>query len=162
MPSLRRCRYDDYGEAFEPGDVIGCLLDRDNQTVSFAKNGVDLGVAFQIGPDMQRTGLKPALCGKGFHAQCNFDFAEFPIDGSPEQPTALWRGTGHVMRMRRHSRGSLRCSVPKRRYDCVGLIEPSHTPPPSRAAEPSPGPAEPKRRAAAPRHWAAEPGPRGC
>ena len=36
-----------YGDRFGQGDVIGITLDMDEGTLSFAKNGVDLGVAIQ-------------------------------------------------------------------------------------------------------------------
>ena len=29
------------------GDVVGALLNRTNKTISFVKNGIDLGVAFR-------------------------------------------------------------------------------------------------------------------
>lgn len=75
-------KFDDYGETYEEGDIIGCLLDRDSQTISFCKNGRDLGVAYKLSPDMQRIGLKPHVCGKGFKAACNFDGPmEYPIEG---------------------------------------------------------------------------------
>jgi len=75
-------KFDDYGETYEEGDIIGCLLDRENQTISFCKNGRDLGVAYKISVDMQRTGLKPHISGKGFMAACNFDGPfEYEVEG---------------------------------------------------------------------------------
>ena len=41
--------FSDYGDAFQPGDVIGVLIDRDFETINFAKNGVNLGKAFDVG-----------------------------------------------------------------------------------------------------------------
>lgn len=35
-----------YGQAWEAGDVIGCLIDLDRQIVSFCRNGEDMGPAF--------------------------------------------------------------------------------------------------------------------
>lgn len=35
-----------YGEVCCPGDVVGVLLDADKRTLSFTRNGKDLGVAF--------------------------------------------------------------------------------------------------------------------
>ena len=35
-----------YGEVCCPGDVVGVLLDADKRTLSFSRNGKDLGVAF--------------------------------------------------------------------------------------------------------------------
>lgn len=37
----------DYGQAWEAGDVIGCLIDLDQQVVSFCRNGEDMGPAFE-------------------------------------------------------------------------------------------------------------------
>jgi len=75
-------KFDDYGEAYVEGDIIGCLLDRDNQTISFCRNGRDLGVAFKLPPDLQRIGLKPHICGKGFMAAARFDGPmEYPVEG---------------------------------------------------------------------------------
>ncbi|KAJ3051946.1 hypothetical protein HK097_007053 [Rhizophlyctis rosea] len=37
----------DYGEEWSSGDVITALLDLDAETISFLRNGVDLGVAFE-------------------------------------------------------------------------------------------------------------------
>lgn len=75
-------KFEDYGEPFEEGDIIGCLLDRTKQTISFMKNGRDLGVAYKLPPDMNRIGLKPHICGKGFMAACKFDGPmEYPVDG---------------------------------------------------------------------------------
>lgn len=35
-----------YGALWSAGDVIGCAIDLDEGTVSFMRNGCDLGVAF--------------------------------------------------------------------------------------------------------------------
>jgi len=59
-------KFEDYGEGFQAGDVIGCLLDRDKQTISFCKNGKHLGVAFELAADVRMVGLKPHVCGKAF------------------------------------------------------------------------------------------------
>ncbi|KAJ3036591.1 hypothetical protein HDV00_002551 [Rhizophlyctis rosea] len=37
----------DYGEEWSPSDTITALLDLDNGTISYMRNGVDLGVAFE-------------------------------------------------------------------------------------------------------------------
>ena len=39
-------QFAEYGVAFGVGDIIGCTLDLDAGTISFSKNGTDLGVAF--------------------------------------------------------------------------------------------------------------------
>ncbi|CAK0796045.1 unnamed protein product, partial [Prorocentrum cordatum] len=75
-------KFEDYGEEFEEGDIIGCLLDREANTISYCKNGRDLGVAYKIPPDLLRIGLKPHICGKGFMAAATFDGPmEYPVEG---------------------------------------------------------------------------------
>jgi ATP-dependent RNA helicase DDX1 len=59
-------QFEDYGEGFQAGDIIGCLLDRDKQTISFCKNGKSMGVAFELPSDVRMVGLKPHICGKAF------------------------------------------------------------------------------------------------
>lgn len=39
-------QFADYGVPFGAGDIIGCTLDLDAGTISFSRNGTDLGVAF--------------------------------------------------------------------------------------------------------------------
>lgn len=75
-------KFEDYGEEYSEGDIISCLLDREAQTISFCKNGRNLGVAFKLPADLARIGLKPHICGKGFLAAARFDGPmEYPIDG---------------------------------------------------------------------------------
>ena len=38
--------FTDYGDTFSTGDRIGCCLDLDAGSISFTKNGTDLGIAF--------------------------------------------------------------------------------------------------------------------
>jgi len=75
-------QFEDYGEAFKEGDVIGCLLDRDNKVISFCKNGLDLGVAFKLEDGLDEVGLRPHVCGKGFSVAAKFDRPmEYPVEG---------------------------------------------------------------------------------
>lgn len=60
-----------YGAPFGQGDVIGCLLDRCDQTIRFAKNGTSFGIAFSLPPALHGVPLKPAACGKNFHVRLN-------------------------------------------------------------------------------------------
>jgi len=75
-------QFEDYGESYKDGDVIGCLLDRDAKVISFTKNGLDLGVAFKLDDSTDEVGLKPHVCGKGFSVAVKFDRPmEYPVDG---------------------------------------------------------------------------------
>jgi len=75
-------QFEDFGGAYEEGDVIGCLLDRETQTISFSKNGRGLGVAFTLPEDLHSVGLKPHICGKDFAAAVRLDGPmEYPVEG---------------------------------------------------------------------------------
>ena len=54
----------DYGTAYGLNDVIGCALDLDNRIISFYKNGVELGKAFDINPEFRNKALFPAVALK--------------------------------------------------------------------------------------------------
>lgn len=80
-------QFDDYGTAYGLNDVIGCALDLDNRVISFFKNGVDLGKAFDINPEFRNKALFPAValkvlkCSKGIWCcslltRCTFHLAE--------------------------------------------------------------------------------------
>lgn len=43
---VNRGKYEKYGESFTTGDVMGCCLDLTAGSISYTKNGKDLGVAF--------------------------------------------------------------------------------------------------------------------
>eukprot|EP01114_Cavostelium_apophysatum_P004652 TRINITY_DN1498_c0_g2_i1.p1 TRINITY_DN1498_c0_g2~~TRINITY_DN1498_c0_g2_i1.p1 ORF type:complete len:1661 (-),score=558.77 TRINITY_DN1498_c0_g2_i1:26-5008(-) len=49
-----------YGEPFGHGDIITVILNMDEETISFAKNGIDLGVAYNAG--FSGKTLYPAIC----------------------------------------------------------------------------------------------------
>lgn len=77
-------QFEDYGEPFDDGDVIGCLIDREAKAISFCKNGRDLGLAYTIPDDLDDVGLAPHVCGKGFAVVCKFDGKlEYPVDAHP-------------------------------------------------------------------------------
>jgi hypothetical protein len=62
----------EYGEPFSDGDTIGCLLDGFERTISFAKNGIMFGVAFELPRRMDHVLLYPAVWLKGCTIQLNF------------------------------------------------------------------------------------------
>lgn len=65
--------YADYGGPFHAGDVIGCIIDMEQSTISFTKNGQFTGVAFDnIPPSASETGMFPHLLMKNVKCQVNF------------------------------------------------------------------------------------------
>jgi len=77
-------KYEDYGEKYEGqiGSVLSCLIDRQEQTISFSINGRSLGIAFNIPTDCAEVPLFPAICGKGaWEASCAYTDFAFPEPG---------------------------------------------------------------------------------
>ncbi|KAI9561095.1 hypothetical protein GHT06_012051 [Daphnia sinensis] len=74
-------QFDDYGSAYGLNDVIGCALDLDNRVISFFKNGVDLGKAFDINPEFRNKALFPAVALK--NAEIEFNFGQKPFKFGP-------------------------------------------------------------------------------
>ena len=64
--------FDNYGEAYGNGDVVGCALDCDARVISFTKNGKSLGNAFDIPENLAGQALFPAVCLK--NAECHINF----------------------------------------------------------------------------------------
>ena len=57
--------FEDYGTTFgDRGDVVGCLLDLDNETIAWTKNDQYLGEAFRIPRDMAKNHFYPCVCTK--------------------------------------------------------------------------------------------------
>ncbi|KAF4522480.1 hypothetical protein B566_EDAN002565 [Ephemera danica] len=77
------CRqFDDYGEAYGKNDVLGCFLDLESKKISFSKNGVDLGVAFNIPGNMSDASFFPAVVLK--NAEMSFNFGKQPFKHPPK------------------------------------------------------------------------------
>lgn len=76
-------QFEDYGEPFGKSDVIGCCLDLDRGVVNFLKNGIDLGVAFQVPQFMQNDSFYPAVVLK--NAEMAFNFGQTPFKFPPPQ-----------------------------------------------------------------------------
>lgn len=74
-------QFDDYGEAFGMHDVIGCYLDLDNYSVSFSKNGQQLGNAFTINQQLRNSAFYPAVVLK--NAEMSFNFGATPFKHDP-------------------------------------------------------------------------------
>lgn len=65
--------FSDYGGAFRVGDVIGCIVDCDQGTISFMKNGQFMGVAFDnVPPTVMQTGIFPHILMKNVRVKVNF------------------------------------------------------------------------------------------
>lgn len=65
--------FEDYGGQFTKGDVIGCVIDMDQGTISFLKNGEFMGVAFDnVPPAAASTGVFPHLMMKNVTCKVNF------------------------------------------------------------------------------------------
>ncbi|CAK0899358.1 unnamed protein product, partial [Prorocentrum cordatum] len=57
--------FSDYGGPFRVGDVIGAIVDCDQGTISFMKNGQFMGVAFDnVPPTVMQTGIFPHILMK--------------------------------------------------------------------------------------------------
>ncbi|CAK0881498.1 unnamed protein product [Prorocentrum cordatum] len=57
-------RFADYGRSFGQGDVVGCLLNRDQRFVAFTLNGEYLGRAHSIPRDLDGVPLYPSVCAR--------------------------------------------------------------------------------------------------
>jgi len=81
--------FEEYGEKFEKGDIIGAFLDIEGDEVSmtFTKNGEDQGDAFQIPKsDLGDTALFPHILAKNVKFEVNFGMSGTfePIDAWKE------------------------------------------------------------------------------
>lgn len=81
-------QFDTYGAPYGQNDVIGCLLDWDSNTISFSKNGEDLGPAFQIPGQVQGKALFPAICLKNAELVINFGEQKLQY-GPPKKSVGL-------------------------------------------------------------------------
>lgn len=91
--------FTDYGAPFGDGDTIGCLVDRDQRTIQFSKNGTMFPVAFEIPSSLDSTPLKPAVCGKRFKVKLRSSPPfQFPVTGYsavlPEPPRPAQPASG--------------------------------------------------------------------
>jgi len=63
----------EFGGSYGPGDVIGCIIDVDNLTLAFTKNGRFQGIAHQnLTPACKTQGLFPHVLLKNVDIQVNF------------------------------------------------------------------------------------------
>ncbi|KAL2098591.1 hypothetical protein ACEWY4_005071 [Coilia grayii] len=86
------CTTEDYGEAFDENDVVGCFINFDGEEVeiSFAKNGKDLGVAFSVSKEtLSGQTLFPHVLCHNCAVEFNFGQQEAPFFPVPEGFTFL-------------------------------------------------------------------------
>lgn len=74
----------DYGTAFGEGDVIGTYLDLESEpkTLTYTKNGEDLGVAMSLTVNLEEKPLFPHIMIRNVKVECNFgenDETWFPV-----------------------------------------------------------------------------------
>lgn len=74
-------QFDSYGEAFGMHDVIGCYLNLVEGEIRFAKNGEDLGVAFNLNVQQKSQTFFPAVVLK--NAEMSFNFGAQPFKYPP-------------------------------------------------------------------------------
>jgi hypothetical protein len=78
-------QYSEYGDKFQgrSGAVISCLIDRSDparQTISYALDGSDLGIAFELSESLAEEPIFPAICGKGeWRVACRYTAFAFPL-----------------------------------------------------------------------------------
>ena len=54
-------QFDDYGQSFGLGDLIGCYIDLSSGEISYSKNGADLGRAFIVPQQLRGEAFYPAV-----------------------------------------------------------------------------------------------------
>ncbi|KAI3384596.1 hypothetical protein SNEBB_000079 [Seison nebaliae] len=69
--------FDNYGESFGWGDIIGSFLDLDDNTIGFTKNGKFLGIAFRIPGHLRNQTFFPAAVLKKCKMEFNFGSKNF-------------------------------------------------------------------------------------
>eukprot|EP00002_Diphylleia_rotans_P018870 TRINITY_DN364_c0_g2_i1.p1 TRINITY_DN364_c0_g2~~TRINITY_DN364_c0_g2_i1.p1 ORF type:complete len:740 (-),score=147.31 TRINITY_DN364_c0_g2_i1:388-2607(-) len=79
-------QFEVYGEPFKKGDVIGCCIDLDDFTVSYTKNGQDLGVAFNIPKNLHGSAFYPHVYLQNAELKVNFGASNlgYPLSQFPD------------------------------------------------------------------------------
>ncbi|CAD5217936.1 unnamed protein product [Bursaphelenchus xylophilus] len=80
--------FEDYGESFTLGDVIGCFIDLDFGQISFSKNGQMFDLAFKIAKSALNSVFYPTVVLKNAAVKMNFGEAGFKFP-PPEPFTAI-------------------------------------------------------------------------
>lgn len=72
-----KAKFENYGEPFGPGDIVGAYLDFDQRQLGFTKNGVDLGTAYKIPPLLDLYDLYPTVALKDANVVLNLGAQPF-------------------------------------------------------------------------------------
>ena len=70
-----------YDKPYGKDDTIGCYLDLDSMTIKWSKNGLDLGVAYEIPNKMRNLSYFPSVCMR--NAEIKFNFGNTPFSFQP-------------------------------------------------------------------------------
>ncbi|CAG2163414.1 unnamed protein product [Oppiella nova] len=111
----------DYGQTFgEKFDVIGNIVDLDNNIIWFTKAGKDLGIAFKIAPQMaEQNVFFPAICVKNAGVSLKFTGDKCPSN-------TVWVGNATPSQMASNTSGG---SSAKSKNQNIGpkalIVEPS-------------------------------------
>ncbi|XP_013416106.1 heterogeneous nuclear ribonucleoprotein U-like protein 1 isoform X2 [Lingula anatina] len=111
------CKFNDYGETFGEGDVIGAYVDFESDPViiKFTKNGVDQGNCFEVpASELEGKALFPHVLTKNTEFEANFGQKEEPMSTILEGFTFL-----NAVQVESRQRGAL---PPEKKEDCEVLM----------------------------------------
>lgn len=132
--------FDDYGQSYGHGDVIGCLLDLEQKQMKFTKNGQDFGVAFEL---TGQSALFPAVAMRNCSVRVSFDEAMMCF--KPEDYVALGQApqnaltSANAMLHETQNRSPMAIIIEPARdlaeqvNDCIGELKKYMTLPPLRS-----------------------------
>ncbi|XP_051510873.1 ATP-dependent RNA helicase DDX1-like [Myxocyprinus asiaticus] len=91
-------QFDSYGEEFTMHDTVGCYLDLDKGHMSFSKNGIDLGLAFEIPQQIKNQPFFASCVLK--NAELKFNFGDEPFKNQPKDGYVALKQApdGHVVK----------------------------------------------------------------
>lgn len=127
-------QFSDYGLPFgEKFDIVGCILDLDDEQISFTKNGRNMGVAFKLATEkLESSEIYPTMCVK--NAGCRAQFVKTPGTSDYKPDFCTWIGEADfsivaskakTSKRNSHDSGPLAIIVEpsrelsKQTYDCI-------------------------------------------